>query len=176
MDKNEAEEEVEDAGFAVVPPSGFVRVVNQKSAANRACWRRVHPNSDEVELLTVSRTGSRLDQPTGRRLAKVAEKITKASVPANAKRVQVSARALAGKPGEAHAETYRAHEDGARRQHSLFRWFTNDRGDIVMVAIGASDRVSMEQLEQDAGAVVESFRELKKKTEPNVKKWWQFFK
>ena len=49
-------------------------------------------------------------------------------------------------------------------------------GDIVMVAIGASDRVSMEQLEQDAGAVVESFRELKKKTEPNVKKWWQFFK
>jgi hypothetical protein len=172
------EDEVVEAGFAIVLPTGFVRIASDKPSPRRASWRRVTPGQTDVELLTVSRTGTRLDKPSGRVLAKIAEALTKSSVPEGATSVQVSARALAGKPGQAHAETYRAHEEGTSKRHSLFRWFTDDNGEVVMVALGASQSIRMEQLEEDAASVVDSFRYLvsvpKKPTEK--KKWWQFFR
>lgn len=173
-----AEDEVVEAGFVIVPPVGFVRIASDKPSPRRASWRRVTPGqTDGVELLTVSRTGTRLDKPSGRVLAKIAEALTKSSVPEGATSVQVSARALAGKPGQAHAETYRAHEEGTSKRHSLFRWFTDDNGEVVMVALGASQSLPMEDLEQDAASVVDSFRYLvaTPKKPPAKKKWWQFF-
>jgi len=178
-DGTEPEEDaVVEAGFAIVPPAGFVRVVSDKPSPKRASWRRAVDGSSSVELLTVSRTGTRLDKPSGRVLAKIAEAITRSSVPPGATAVQVSARALAGKPGHVHAETYRAHDEGSNRRHSLFRWFADESGDVVMVAIGASQSVRMEQLDDDAASVVDSFRYLVSqppKPAPK-KKWWQIFR
>jgi hypothetical protein len=186
---DEADEDVVvEAGFAIVPPTGFERVSSDKPSARRASWRRIgfgekntKPSSKEfggIELLTVSRTGTRLDKPTGRVLAKIAETITKSSIPAGATGVQVSARALAGKPGQAQAETYCAHDEGKNRRHSLFRWFTDDDNEVVMVAVGGSYVIPMEKLEEDAAAVVASYRSLVRATKkaPVKKKWWDFFR
>ncbi len=171
------EDVVVEAGFAIVPPVGFVRIISDKPSAKRASWRRESAGSGGVELLTVSRTETCLDKPNGRLLAKIAETITRSSVPERATAVQVSARALAGKPGQAHAETYRAHEEGSIRQHSLFRWFTGENSEVVMVAIGASQSVRMEQLDDDAASVVDSFRYLvSQPKKPHAKKWWQVFR
>lgn len=172
------EEELTEAGFAITPPPGFTRVPTDKPSNRRAAWRRGGPKkSHGIELLTVSRTGNRLDKPTGRLLAKIAETITKSSVPAGATGVQVSARALAPARWWVQAETYRAHEEGTSRQHSIFRWFTDEQNEVVMVAIGASQEVPMEQLEEDAAAVVDSYRSLgKAKKDVAQKKWWDFFR
>lgn len=171
------EDEVFEANFAITPPAGFARVSADKPSDRRASWRRVGPKgSSGIELLTVSRTGNRLDKPTGRLLAKIAEAITKSSVPAGATGVQVSARALPQGAGRVHAETYRAHEEGSSRQHSLFRWFTDENNEVVMVAIGGSQEIPMEQLESDAAMVVDSYRPLvKARKKPIKKKWWDFF-
>jgi hypothetical protein len=174
-DGADAEEDaVVDAGFAIVPPDGFVRIESDKPSSRRASWRRVGSSgAGGIELLTVSRTGTRLDKPSGRVLARIAEAITRSSVPVGATAVQVSARALAWKHEQVHAEQYRAH-----RQHSLFRWFTDENDEVVMVAIGASQSIPMEQLDEDAASVVDSFRYLvssPKKPAPK-KKWWQFFR
>lgn len=172
------EDAVVEAGFVIVPPAGFVRIDTDKPSPRRASWHRASVGSGGVELLTVSRTGTRLDKPSGRVLARIAEAITRSSVPAGATGVQVSARALPGKPGQAHAETYRAHDEGPSRRHSLFRWFTDENGEVVMVALGASQSIRMEQLDEDAASVVDSFRYLvpqQKKPAPK-KKWWQIFR
>jgi len=173
------EDEVVEAQFAIQPPAGFTRVPSDKPSDRRASWRRAGPKgkgSSGIELLTVSRTGNRLDKPTGRLLAKIAEAITKSSVPAGATGVQVSARALPVAGGRVHAETYRAHEEGSNRQHSLFRWFTDENNEVVMVAIGGSQDIPMEQLESDAADVVDSYRSLvKAKKKPAPKKWWDIF-
>lgn len=172
------EEEVKEAGFAITPPAGFARVPSDKPSNRRASWRRVGPKkSGEIELLTVSRTGNRLNKPTGRLLAKIAEAITKSSVPAGATGVQVSARALPPARWWVQAETYRAHEEPTRRQHSIFRWFTDEQNEVVMVAIGGSQEIPMEQLEEHAAAVVDSYRSLvTSKKDPAKKKWWDFFR
>jgi hypothetical protein len=173
------EDAVVEGGFAIMPPAGFVRISTDKPSAKRASWQRTRAGTGGIELLTVSRTGTRLDKPTGHLLAQIAQAITQSSVPLGATSVQVSARALAGKPGQAQAETYRAHVEGTSRQHSLFRWFTDENNEVVMVAIGASQSIRMEQLDQDAAAVVDSFRYLvaqKKQPIPNRRKWWQVFR
>jgi hypothetical protein len=172
------EDAVVEAGFAIVPPAGFVRIDSDKPSSKRASWHRASAESGGVELLTVSRTGTRLDKPSARVLAKIAMAITQSSAPEGATGVQVSARTLEDKPGSVHAETYRAHDEGDSRRHSLFRWFTDENGEVVMVAIGASQSIRMERLEEDAKFVVDSFRYLvsqPKKPTPK-KKWWHLFR
>ncbi len=178
-DASADEDEVTEADFAIEPPPRFLRAYSDKPSAKRASWSRVSfSGTDGIELLTVSRTGTRLDRVNGRALARIAEAITKTSVPKGATSVQVSARALEGKAGEAHAETYRAHVEGTSRQHSLFRWFTDKDHEVVMVAIGAAQCVPMAELEDEAAQVVASFRRLStpSREKDSAKKWWQIFR
>ncbi|MBK9265719.1 MAG: hypothetical protein IPM54_38765 [Polyangiaceae bacterium] len=171
------ESEVVEADFAIEPPPRFLRMKADKPSNKRASWSRVSfSGTDGIELLTVSRTGTRLSEPNGRSLSRIAEAITKQTVPAGASSVQVSARALKSKPGRAEAETYRAHVEGNSKQHSLFRWFTEENKEVVMVALGASQCVPMDELEDDAAAVVQSFRRLGAATSSTSekKKWWQW--
>jgi len=171
--------EVREADFAIEAPPRFLRLHDDIPSNKRASWSKVSfSGTDGIEILTVSRTGTRLSEPNGRSLSRIAEAITKSSVPEGATSVQVSARALKSKPGRAEAETYRAHVEGNNAQHSLFRWFTEENNEVVMVAMGASQCVPVDELEDAAGAVVDSFRRLGagERSSGKTKKWWQMFR
>ncbi|MDI3287245.1 hypothetical protein [Polyangium sp. 15x6] len=164
------EVEVSAAGFAVTPPPRYRHVAKDPPSPKLASWSRVSfSGTDGIQLLTVSRTGTRLAERNGRKLARIAEDLTRAAVPAGAEGVRVSAVALPDERGRSHAETYHAYVKGASRQQSLFRWFTEPDGEVVMIAIGAAMCVPLDELADDAEAVVRSFRRL------GVKKWWQIF-
>ncbi|MDC3960270.1 hypothetical protein [Polyangium jinanense] len=162
------EVEITAAGFAVTPPPRYRLVEKNPPSPKLASWSRVSfSGTDGIQLLTVSRTGTRLAERNGRKLARIAEDLTRASVPAGAEGVRVSAVALPDERGRSHAETYHAYAKGASRQQSLFRWFTEPDGEVVMVAFGAAMCVPVDELADDAEAVVRSFRRL------GAKKWWQ---
>jgi hypothetical protein len=175
---------IEAAGFSIEPPPRYLLASRKDAPKKRATWSRVSfSGTDGIELLTVSRTGTRLTAADGRKLARIAEELTKQSAPKGAAAVRVSARALPDEGGRKHAETYRAHVDGPSRQHSIFRWLAEDDGEIVMIAIGASSCVPLEELADEAEAVARSYRPLEPKldapTPPQArertKRWWQIF-
>ncbi len=164
------EVEVKSAGFAIEPPPRYRRVEDETPSQKRASWSRVSfSGTDGIQLLTVSRTGTRIEDRKGRKLARIAEELTRASVPAGAEGVRVSAVALPDERGRCHAETYRAYVESASRQQSLFRWITEPDGEVIMVAFGAAMCVPVDELADDAEAVVRSFRRL----DSSKKKWWQ---
>jgi len=164
------EVEIKAAGFAITPPPRYQLVEKDPPSPKLASWSRVSfSGTDGIQLLTVSRTGTRLPARNGRKLARIAEELTRASVPAGSEAVRVSAVALPDERGRSHAETYHAYMKGASRQQSLFRWFTERDGEVVMIALGTAMCVPLDELAEDAEAVVRSFRRL------GVKKWWQIF-
>jgi len=164
------EDEITAAGFAITPPPRYRLVEKDPPSPKLASWSRVSfSGTDGIQLLTVSRTGTRLAERNGRKLARIAEELTRASVPAGAEAVRVSAVALPDERGRSHAETYHAYANGASRQQSVFRWFTEPDGEVVMMALGAAMCVPVDELGDDAEAVVRSFRRL------GAKKWWQIF-
>ncbi|MDI1449615.1 hypothetical protein [Polyangium sp. 6x1] len=158
------------AGFSVTPPPRYRLVEKDPPSRKLASWSRVSfSGTDGIQLLTVSRTGTRLAERNGRKLARIAEDLTRKAVPEGAEAVRVSAVALPDERGRSHAETYHAYAMGASRQQSVFRWFIEPDGEVVMIALGAAMCVPVDELAEDAEAVVRSFRRL------GEKKWWQIF-
>ena len=171
--------EVREADFAIEAPPRFLRLHDDIPSTKRASWSKVSfSGTDGIEILTVSRTGTRLSEPNGRSLSRIAEAITKSSVPEGATSVQVSARALKSKPGRAEAETSRAHVEGNNHLQALFRWFDEEKKEVVMLAVGLSPMVTGGEHERVARAVVDSFRRLGagERSSGKTKKWWQMFR
>jgi len=171
------------AGFSVTPPPRYLLSSPKDKPSKRATWSRVSfSGTDGIDMLTVSRTGTRLDNPSGLVLSRIAEKITKQSVPAGAENVRISARALPDTKGRKHAETYRAYVEHASRQHSIFRWIADEDGEVIMIAVGASQCVPVEEMAADAEAVASSYVRVggggaspPSPAKAAKKKWWQIF-
>jgi len=173
-ERSNVEVVVTNAGFAITPPPGYEPMETGEATSRRAQWKCVK-DDDTIALLTVSRTGTRMPSPDGRKLLRIAEQLTKQSVPRGAEAVCVSARSLPEEHGRKHVETYRSYVEGLSRQHSIFRFLAERDGEIIMIAISTSQDVPESELEEQAELVASSFRRLGDKRARATKKWWQIF-
>ena len=176
------EDVVASAGFAITPPPRYLRAQAGEAPDKRASWSRVSfCGTDGVQTLTVSRLSASIGAQGAEKLARLAEKITKESVPEGVSGVRLEAAAKPDEGGRRNAETYRAYVDHGSPQHSIFRWVAEPNGSIVLVALGASQCVPRDELAGDAESVARSFRLLATKSKapvgepPPKKKWWQIF-
>lgn len=181
------EDVVERLGFAITPPPRYLRMRDREDAGARAVYSRVSfSGTDGVQLLTVSRPDTKIARPTGASLLRIAEKITKQSVPDGVSDVLLGARVLAAGEDTCHVETYRAYSAAGQSQHSVFHWIGEADGSVALVAIGTSLCVPKKELARDAEAVARSFRRLvveavevpgkaDAEAPKKPKKWWQIF-
>lgn len=182
-----AEVEAARAGFAVTPPPRYAQMTSARLGAGVLRFSRVSLSAtDGLQVLTVARLKSQSSAAlTQKDLVRLAEASAQEDLPPGATGVTVEARALPAGGRRPHIRVYRSHEekDGAP-QHTASRWFVDESGRIVMVALGSAQCVPAEELFEEVESVVRSYRLTRRATaaaaepepEPASKKpWWRFW-
>ncbi len=149
-------------GCAVTPPPRYVRL---KRAPSHVQWSRISfAGTDGVDLLTVLRDGDTKLPPRGgeRRLERLAEQYSRASVPEGSTDVSVDTSPLPEREGRAQVLSYVAYDpnDGSAPCHTAFHWLADDEGLPVAIAIATGACVPKDELLAETEAVAASWRPL----------------
>jgi hypothetical protein len=147
------------AGFAVTPPPRYALL--PADDLPRLRFSRVSfATTDGVQLLTVARlprtrSGAAL---TGGELLEMGEELAHDDIP-HAMNPHVTAEQLPDVAGRPQVRVYCTYDEaGNGPQHTAFRWFVDESGAGVMVAVGAATCVPADELFAQAEDVVGSFR------------------
>ncbi len=158
--RGQAEEVIaQHAGFAVTPPPRYALLPADDLPRMR--FSRVSfATTDGVQLLTVARLPrTRSDAAlTGEELLEMGEELAHDDIP-YAMNPHVTAEQLPDVAGRPQVRVYCTYDEaGNAPQHTAFRWFVDESGAGVMVAVGTATCVPAEELFAQAEDVVGSFR------------------
>ena len=117
-------------------------------------------STDGVQLLTVARLPRARSQAvlTGDDLLEMGEELAHDDIP-YAMNPHVAAEPLPDTDGRPQVRVHCTYDEaGNAPQHTAFRWFVDEGGAAVMVAVAAARCVPAEELFADAESVVGSYR------------------
>lgn len=147
------------AGFAVTPPPRYMPLAADDMPRMR--FSRVSlATTDGVQLLTVARLPPARSQAvlTGDELLEMGEELAHDDIP-YAMNPHVTAELLPDVAGRPQVRVHCTYDEaGNAPQHTAFRWFVDEGGAAVMVAVAAARYVPAEELFAQAEEVVGSFR------------------